>query len=76
MKVSTKSEWLSRASAICARDKMVRMGAVDRVMRAYEQKHKITEEQARIIRAEISKFIDELLGGEQFPLNRSEHGER
>ena len=49
---------------------MVRMGAVDRVMRAYEQKHKITEEQAKIIRAEISKF------SEQFPLNRSEHGER
>ena len=55
---------------------MVRMGAVDRVMRAYEQKHKITEEQARIIRAEISKFIDELLGSEKLPLNRFEHGER
>ena len=55
---------------------MVRMGAVDRVMRAYEQKHKLTEEQARFIRAEVSKFIDELLGSEQLPLSRSEGGER
>ena len=43
---------------------MVGMGAVDRVMRAYEQKHKLSEEQARIVRAEVSRFIDELLGGE------------
>jgi hypothetical protein len=34
--------------------------AVDRVMRAYELKHKVTREQAKVIRAEVSKFIDEL----------------
>ena len=53
---------------------MVRMGAVDRVMRAYEQKHKLTEEQARFIRAEVSKFIDELLGDEQLPFSWPERG--
>ena len=45
----------------------VRMETLDRVMRAYEQKRKLTEEQARFIRAEVSKFIDELLGSKQLP---------
>jgi hypothetical protein len=30
-------------------------------MRAYELKHKVTEDQAKLVRAEVSKFIDELL---------------
>jgi hypothetical protein len=37
------------------------MNSVDRVMRAYRRKHTITESQAKVIRAEVSKFIDELL---------------
>ena len=41
------------------------MGAVDRVMVAYEQKYILTDEQALIIRAEVSKFIDHLLAGGQ-----------
>jgi hypothetical protein len=55
---------------------MVRMEAVDRVMRAYEQKHKLSEEQARFVRAEVSRFIDELLGGERLPSGQPERGER
>ena len=55
---------------------MVGMGAVDRVMRAYEQKHKLSQEQARIVRAEVSRFIDELLSGEKLPSGQPERGER
>jgi hypothetical protein len=49
-------------------------GAVDRVMRAYELKHKLTEEQAKPIRAEVSKFIDELLANGQLQFNWPERG--
>jgi hypothetical protein len=52
------------------------MKTVDRVLRAYERKHKLTEDQARVIRAELSKFIEELLAGQQLPFTWSERGER
>ena len=53
---------------------MGRIKAVDRVMRAYEQKNKLTEEQARIIWAEVCKFIDEMLGSVHLPLDWPKRG--
>jgi hypothetical protein len=37
------------------------MKAIDRVMRAYLSKRILTADQASRVRAELSKFIDELL---------------
>ena len=37
------------------------MKTVDRVMRAYLTTRKLTDEQAAFVRAEIAKFIDELM---------------
>ena len=46
-------------------------------MRAYELKYKVSDEQAKAIRAEVSKYIDELLADEQqLPLTWPERGER
>jgi hypothetical protein len=45
-------------------------------MRAYELKYKVSDEQAKAIRAEVSKYIDELLADEQLPLAWPERGER
>ena len=42
-----------------------RKGTVDRVIRAYQIKYKVFDEQAKTIRAEVSKFIDELLTDRQ-----------
>jgi hypothetical protein len=39
------------------------MKIIDRVMRAYERTHKLTEEQTDRVRAELSEFIDQLLLG-------------
>lgn len=39
------------------------MSAIDRVMRAYASKHSLSPNQAAFVRAELSKFIDELMGG-------------
>jgi hypothetical protein len=38
------------------------MSIVDRVMRAYVSKHDLSPAQATFVRAELSKFIDELMG--------------
>ena len=39
------------------------MSAIDRVMRAYASKHALSPNQAAFVRAELSKCIDELMGG-------------
>lgn len=39
------------------------MRAIDRVMRAYLQTHRVTDAQAALVRAELSEFIDGLLAG-------------
>jgi hypothetical protein len=39
------------------------MKAIDRVMRAYLNTRKLTEDEALRVRAELSKFIDELMSG-------------
>jgi hypothetical protein len=39
------------------------MKAIDRVMRAYLSSRKLTEDEAARVRAELSKFIDELMSG-------------
>lgn len=39
------------------------MKAIDRVMAAYGRTHQLTEEQARLVRQELSVFIEELLAG-------------
>ncbi|MGH6711043.1 MAG: hypothetical protein ACREEK_18975 [Bradyrhizobium sp.] len=40
-----------------------KMRAIDRVMAAYSRTHQLTEEQARLVRQELSAFIEELLAG-------------
>jgi hypothetical protein len=40
------------------------MNAIDRVMRAYSRKHRLTEQQASRVRLELSAFIEELILGE------------
>jgi hypothetical protein len=40
------------------------MKTVDRVMSAYLKTRKLTEEEASRVRAELSRFIDELMFGE------------
>jgi hypothetical protein len=39
------------------------MKAIDRVMRAYLNTRKLTDDEALRVRAELSKFIDELMAG-------------
>jgi hypothetical protein len=39
------------------------MNAVDRVMRAYAKNRNLTEDQANLVRRELSKFIDQLMLG-------------
>lgn len=39
------------------------MKAIDRVMRAYQSKRNLTADEASRLRAELSKFIDELMTG-------------
>lgn len=39
------------------------MKVIERVMAAYRRTHQLTEEQAEIVRQDLSKFIDELLAG-------------
>jgi len=39
------------------------MKAIDRVMAAYGRTHKLTEEQAKLVRQELSVFIEQLLEG-------------
>lgn len=39
------------------------MKAIDRVMVAYGRTHRLTEAQTRLVRQELSAFIDELLAG-------------
>jgi len=39
------------------------MKAIDRVMVAYGQTHQLTEAQTKLVRRELSAFIDELLAG-------------
>ena len=41
------------------------MKAIDRVMRAYQRTRKLTDEDASLVRAELSKFIDELMLGKK-----------
>jgi len=43
------------------------MNIIDRVMRAYSQKHRLTDEQMVRVRAELSAFIDELMLGKIGP---------
>ncbi len=68
MRNLTKRAWRLRAFVIFAKDHEVGEGhkrTVDRVMRAYELKYKVSDERAKTIRAEVSKYIDELLADEQ-----------
>jgi hypothetical protein len=44
------------------------MKAIDRVMRAYLSTHKLTEEEASHVKAELSKFIDDLMSGKAAPV--------
>jgi hypothetical protein len=37
------------------------MNAVDRVMAAYAKTHKLTDEQADLVRKELSRFIEQFL---------------
>jgi hypothetical protein len=39
------------------------MRAIDRVMAAYAKVHKLTDEQADVVRQELSGFISKLLDG-------------
>ena len=39
------------------------MSAIERIMKAYASKHALNPEQAVLVRAEISRFIDELMSG-------------
>ena len=41
------------------------MKAIDRVMTAYGRTHRLTEAQTRLVRQELSAFIDELLAGKR-----------
>jgi hypothetical protein len=41
------------------------MKAIDRVMTAYSRTHRLTEAQTRLVRQELSAFIDELLTGKK-----------
>jgi len=41
------------------------MKAIDRVMKAYSRTHQLTEAQTRLVRRELSAFIDELLAGKK-----------
>lgn len=54
------------------------MSAIDRVMTAYTRKHTINEAQAVLVRAEISKFIQELSEGDVLGdgLKKDETGKR
>lgn len=39
------------------------MRAIERVMEAYRRTHNLTEEQAGMVREELSRFIDEMIAG-------------
>ena len=41
------------------------MKAIDRVMAAYIRTHQLTDEQAALVRQELTVFIDELLAGKK-----------
>jgi hypothetical protein len=41
------------------------MSAVERVMKAYSSKHDLNAEQAVLVRAEISRFIGQLMSGKR-----------
>jgi len=41
------------------------MKAIDRVMAAYHKAYKTTEDQTELVRAELSRFIEELLAGQR-----------
>lgn len=41
------------------------MRAIDRIMRAYSRTHTLTDDQQQQVRAELSKFIHELLLGKR-----------
>jgi hypothetical protein len=51
------------------------MKTIDRVMAAYAKTHKLTDEQAEVVRREISQFIDQLLGG-LTPDRSQDHSQR
>ena len=43
----------------------VAMKAIDRVMAAYHKAYKTTEDQTELVRAELSRFVEELLAGQR-----------
>ena len=43
------------------------MKAIDRVMHAYLSTHKLTDDEAARVRAELTKFIDDLMSGKVAP---------
>jgi hypothetical protein len=49
------------------------MKAIDRVMRAYLMTHKLTDDEAARVRAELAKFIDDLMS-DKAPLIPTGHG--
>lgn len=51
------------------------MKAIDRLMRAYGLTRQLTDEQADLVRRELSKFIDQLMLGESsHPSNGNDDG--
>jgi hypothetical protein len=49
------------------------MTAIERVMRAYEKTRKLTPEQRKFVRDELSKFIDEIMlfGPPELPADKT-----
>lgn len=43
------------------------MNTLDRVMSAYSRTHKLSETQAKFVREELARFIDELVSGRVSP---------
>jgi len=52
------------------------MSAIERVMKAYASKHDLNPEQAMLVRAELSKFVNELRDGRRPPTLFSENARR
>jgi len=52
------------------------VSTLDRVMKAYASKHDLNLEQAALVRAELSKFINELKSGGHRPMKFSDSSNR
>jgi hypothetical protein len=49
------------------------MSAIERVMKAYTSTHDLTPEQTRLVRVELSNFINELMSVRRSPISDSSH---